>query len=251
MKIKPRSPESFFYEGAQTGMLLIHGFTGSTAEMQPMGRFFQNQGYTVHAPLLAGHGTVPEEMKQTRWQDWWKSVLQGYDRLASFGCKRVFAAGLSMGGLLALRLTLHRPVDALISLNTPIEVRDKRIKWAKYVHYLRPFIPRGDKKEVHIEKEMFPYERFPLVCVASLWELIRVVKKEIGLVKTPVLVLQSQHDETIEPASARYIYSQIGADYKELKYYGNSGHILTLDREREQVFRDVHAFISRVIPEKK
>ncbi|CEH32231.1 hypothetical protein AM501_30500 [Aneurinibacillus migulanus] len=247
MKAKRRSPETFLYSGGKVGLLLLHGFTGSTAEMQPMGRFFHKLGFTVYAPLLAGHGTTPEEMAETRWPDWWQSALDGYERLEEEGCERIAVAGLSMGGLLTMRLAYHRHPFALILLNTPVDVRDKRIRWARYVHHIRPYIPRGGTKEAHIESELFPYERSPVACIASLWSLINLTKKEMNRVKVPTLVVQSTIDETVEPASGDYIYSHIGSNYKEMKRYHKSGHIITLDKEREHVFRDIADFLEIII----
>jgi carboxylesterase len=247
VKAKPRSPETFLYSGGKTGLLLLHGFTGSTAEMQPMGRFFHKLGFTVHAPLLAGHGTTPEEMAKTRWADWWQSAVEGYDRLVQEGCERIVVAGLSMGGLLTLRLAYHRTPAAVISLNAPVGVRDKRIRWAKYVHYVRPYIPRSEKKEVHIESEIVPYDRSPVVCAASLWELITLMRKEMVQVKVPALIIQSINDETVEPSSGDYIYSHICSNYKEIKQYHKSGHIITLDKEREHVFQDIADFLEKIV----
>ncbi|AMA71805.1 MULTISPECIES: alpha/beta hydrolase [Aneurinibacillus] len=247
MKAKPRSPETFLYPGGEAGLLLLHGFTGSTAEMQPMGRYFQRFGYTVYAPLLAGHGTTPEQMAKTRWPDWWQSAVDGYERLVREGCRQIVVAGLSMGGLLALRLSYYRPLQAVVSLNAPVDVRDKRIRWAKYVHYVRPYIPRSEAKEAHIESELFPYERSPVVCIASLWEFMMLVKKELRRVTAPTLVIQSTNDETIEPVSGDYIYSHIGSKYKEIKHYHKSGHIITLDKERERVFQSVSDFLQKIL----
>ncbi|WCN38223.1 alpha/beta hydrolase [Aneurinibacillus uraniidurans] len=246
MKSKRRSPEAFTYEGGEKGILLIHGFTGSTAELQPMGRYFQRLGYTVHAPLLAGHGTSPEDMAKTRWTDWWQSVQEGYENLKQAGCSSIAAVGLSMGGLFALRVAHQYPVVAAIAMNAPIEVRDKRIRWARYARYVKPYIPRRGRKPDHIESGIIPYDRDPLVCIASLWDLIGTVKKELSYITIPTLVMQSEQDETIEPASADYIYEQIRSNYKEIQRYAKSGHIITLDKEREHVFSDAAAFLDRI-----
>jgi carboxylesterase len=50
----------------------------------------------------------------------------------------------------------------------------------------------------------------------------------------------------VEPRSAHYIYEKIGSPVKHLKWYNKSSHIITLDREREQLFADVDAFIQEV-----
>lgn len=49
--------EPFFFEGNRIGVLVQHGFTGTTQSMRGIGEVFANQGYTVYGPRLAGHGT--------------------------------------------------------------------------------------------------------------------------------------------------------------------------------------------------
>lgn len=247
MRIELRKPDPFFYPGGETGILLIHGFTGSTADMAPMGDFYKKLGYTVHAPLLAGHGTSPEDMAKTSWLDWWQSTLEGYDELVRYGCKRIAVAGLSMGGLLTLRLSLYRPTFALLPMNPAISPRDKKIRWAKYVHYFYSKAHKSDPKEEHIENERFPYSYTPVVCASSLWQLVNIVKKELPKIKTPVFLQQAEKDETVFPQGASYIYEKIGSNYREIKYYPRSGHIITLDLERERVFQDGEAFIQKVL----
>ena len=54
--------EPFFLPGSgKSGVLLIHGFTGTPAEMVLLGEYLQQQGYSVLAVRLCGHalcGTI-------------------------------------------------------------------------------------------------------------------------------------------------------------------------------------------------
>jgi carboxylesterase len=54
----PADPSAFSLPGDDTGILLIYGFTGSPAEMRLLSRALHNRGWTVHAPLLSGHGIL-------------------------------------------------------------------------------------------------------------------------------------------------------------------------------------------------
>ena len=130
-----RRPFPLFYQGVQIerGVLLIHGFTGSTRELDPLARYLHQQGLTVHAPLLKGHGTTPEEMSRTTWVDWWASALKGYRLLKEKGCRQLVVIGFSMGGLLALKLAQYQQVNGIVSLCTPLVVRDPRLGLARYV----------------------------------------------------------------------------------------------------------------------
>ena len=56
---------SFFWKGGETGVLLLHGLTATTAEVRPLAKRLLNEGYTVSGMLLPGHGTTPENLSHT------------------------------------------------------------------------------------------------------------------------------------------------------------------------------------------
>jgi len=242
-----RSPDPFFYAGGETGILLIHGFTGTPSEMRPMGRYLNGRGYTVCAPLLAGHGTRPEEMERTDWTDWWQSVRDGYDRLKrEVQVRQVIAMGLSMGGVLALYLASQRELAGVVSLNAPVYLRDKRHHLAGAIWRIMPYLKRNGSKPRHIEEHLVPYDRTPVKCVASLNRLIALVRRRLPEVSVPALVVQGKKDETVVPKSALYIYHHLSSGDKQLSWYETSGHIITLDKDRERLFAEVDAFVRRV-----
>jgi carboxylesterase len=244
MRIIKRSPDPFTFKGTHsTGVLLIHGFTGSPSELRRLGGYLNDQGYTVHAPLLAGHGKTAEVMNQTGHSDWYSSALEGYDHLCELGVDHVVVAGLSMGGLLALKLAAEEDVDAVIPMCAPIFIKDRRAILSHVIKYLIPYIPRGSVKKAHIEEEIVPLDRTPVGCVASLRKLLKGVRDQLPLVKSPAYIVQAGMDETVDPNSSNYIYQHIGSDIKEMKLYPASSHIITLDHDREKLFSDIVKFI--------
>ena len=46
--------KSYKLAGNEIGCLLIHGFTSTPAEMYPLAKFLNNNGYTVYSILLSG-----------------------------------------------------------------------------------------------------------------------------------------------------------------------------------------------------
>ena len=110
---------SFLWEGGPTGVLLMHGYTATTAEVRPLARILNQQGYTVAGPLLPGHNTRPEDANRYHWRDWVRSVEESYLRLAAH-CERVISGGESMGALLALCLASEHPeVIAILAYAAP------------------------------------------------------------------------------------------------------------------------------------
>ena len=132
-----KGAEEFLLEGTNNkGVLLIHGYTGTPAEMRLLGDHLHQEGYTVLGVLLPGHGTKPENLNETNWQDWYAAAEEGFKRLEE-SCSEVMVAGLSMGGLLAIKVAAELPVSKAAFLAAPIYVQDKR---APFLPLLRHFI---------------------------------------------------------------------------------------------------------------
>ena len=98
----------FFLPGGRDGVLLIHGLTGTPAEMRFVGKGLHRQGYSVLGMQLAGHCGSEDDLLATGWRDWYRSVTEAADRLAG-KVDRLFVGGLSMGAILALKLAADRP----------------------------------------------------------------------------------------------------------------------------------------------
>src|SRR4030095_3322107 len=101
--------EPFTLEGGDTGVLLVHGFTGSPQGLRPWGEALHAAGLTVHCPLLPGHGTHWEDLVGVRWRAWVGAVKAAYDRLLAAGMRAGGVGALSLGGGLGLRPARHAP----------------------------------------------------------------------------------------------------------------------------------------------
>ena len=235
--------EPLFLLGGDCGVLLIHGFTGSPAEMGLLGEFLHTKGYTVLVPRLSGHGTSVEEMADTNWAHWYRTVEDAYHILKSI-CSRIIVIGLSMGGLLALKLGTEYPVDKIVSLSTPIFIVDKRLDLLPVYRMFRKFVPKRRKKYADVApKYTVGYEFTPLRSLSSLLKLIQHVDTLLPSVAVPTLIIQGRHDHTVQARSGQYIYDHIGTKEKKLIWLDKSGHIVTIDIERERVFGYIADFI--------
>ena len=114
----------FRLPGGRSGVLLIHGLTGTPTEMRFVAKGLNRNGFTVHGMQLAGHCGDEEDLLKTGWRDWYRSVCEAADRLRG-EVDHMFVAGLSMGALLALKLAADRPdqVDGLGLYGTHVLLR--------------------------------------------------------------------------------------------------------------------------------
>ncbi|MDW7675168.1 MAG: alpha/beta fold hydrolase [Bacillota bacterium] len=247
MKIKEKSKEPFYFAGGKTGCLLVHGFTGSPSEMRLLGESLAAEGYTVLGILLAGHGKTPADLKKTYWHDWYQSVVEGYTRLSK-ECDDIYAIGLSMGGALCIYSASELQLKGLISICAPIYLADKKSVLAPLFKYVIDYYPKKfSEREQSLNEEMarFTYQKIPLKALDNLLKLIRAVRKRLDKVDTPALIIQSFSDKVVLPKSADYIYKNIGSREKELVYLDKSGHLATIDSDREKVFKLIKQFMQK------
>lgn len=235
--------EPFFLPGGDRGIILIHGFTGSPAEVRLLGEFLHSEGYTVLAPRLCGHGTTVEEMANTKWPHWYSAVEDAYHMIKSL-CTSVSVIGLSMGGLLAFKLAAEYQVDKIISLSTPIFIADKRLDMLPVYRMFRAFVPKKRKVYADIGPQYsVGYTATPLSSLSSLLDLIGHADRLLPAMQAPVLIVQSHRDHTVEPRSAEYIFDKIASPQKTLLWLEKSGHLVTIDIEHEHVFQKISEFL--------
>lgn len=245
MKIRSRDVEPFDFPGNQIGCLLIHGFTGSPGEMRPLGEHLHKNGYTVKGLLLPGHGTKVEDLAATNWGDWYSEVEKGYRDLQK-QCDKIFVIGLSMGGALALHLAANEKIEGgIVSICAPIFLTKKKAYLAPWAKYFIKFSKKNKSSGKNLQS--FWYDQYPTQGVAELVKGISVIKSELKKITNPILVIQSSLDKTVVPESGQYIYDNIGSKDKRIFWLNNSGHIATLDRERERVFLWTEDFINGIL----
>lgn len=242
-----KGAEPFLYPGGERGVLLIHGFTGSPAEMRLMGQYLAERGYTVYAPRLPGHGTDPYDMEKTNWRQWYGAVEDGLHLMRDI-CRDTSVAGLSMGGLLAMLLAVEYPVSRVVSMSAPIYIADERLRWLSVYRMFRRFVPKRRRKLDVAAEYNVGYNTTPLRSLSSLLQLMQLVKSNLSKLHAPLLVVQSKAEHTVRPESADYIYQQAGSHEKELVWLEKSGHVITLDIEREILFQRVAGFLANPVP---
>lgn len=238
-----KGAEEFMLQGTNgKGVLLIHGYTGTPAEMRLLGDHLHEQGYTVLGVRLPGHGTKPEELNETVWQDWYAAAEEGFKRL-EVCCSEVMVAGLSMGGALTIKVAAELPVTKAAILSAPIYVYDKRLPFLSILRFFIRYIKKRKRNYFVAEKYNLSYDFMPTKPLVSLFSLVDICKKELlKKITVPCIVLQSKIEHTVRPESAQYIYDKISSEKKKLVWFKNSGHILTLDVEREEVFKEISKF---------
>lgn len=239
--------EPFQHAGDRTGVLLVHGFTGSPKSMRPWGEYLAGQGRTVLVPRLPGHGTAWKDLNLTTWHDWYAEVDRSRRELSDT-CDHVFVMGLSMGATLTLRLAEEHPdVVAGIVLVNPIVHSERPDRFL--LPLVSKFIPAFPGIVNDIKKpgqDEGGYPKLPLKAAYSLTKLWGVVKSDIAKISCPVLLLHSSEDHVVEPSNSAWVLEHlVAADVTEV-VLENSYHVATLDNDADLIFSKSAEFISRL-----
>ncbi len=242
IKISQRTHKTINLEGKkEIGCFLVHGFTGTPGEMEPLAKFLNSQGYAVYAPLLAGHGTSPEDLSQTSAEEILESARRGLNKISH--CKKKVLMGLSMGGLISGLLARDGDVDGLVFMGTPVYMVDRSIYLSPFIKPLKPYIKK-DSSNNDYPLEPTTYNWIPTRAVSQLLRLRKDFIASLPEITAPSLILHGAYDEKVKVESMDYIYHNLGSEKKAQVLLEASHHIVTLDKERNKVFQNVEKFLT-------
>ena len=244
--MKLASPKPFTFEAGERAVLLLHGFTGNSADVRMLGRYLETKGYTCHAPIYKGHGVPPEQLVHTGPEDWWKDVMEAYQHLKDKGYEKIAAVGLSLGGVFSLKLAYTMPIIGVVPMCAPMYIKSEEIMYQGILAYAREYKKRERKSPEKIEEELFAFKQTPMNTLKALQELIRDVRNNIDMIYAPTFVVQARHDEMINTDSANIIYNGVESNVKEIKWYEDSTHVITLDKQRDELHEDVYNFLEQL-----
>jgi carboxylesterase len=234
-----------FHAGhGRTAVLFCHGFTGSPRSLRDWAETTAAAGHRVALPRLPGHGTCWQELDVTDWRDWYACVDREFNTLAA-EADRVFVAGLSMGGALALRLAEHHRgrVAGLILVNPAVLAYPKD----RLVGVVSKFVSSVGAIGSDIAKpgiDKLSYDRTPLHATHSMMRMWVEVRAGLDLVVCPTLVFRSAVDHVVPAASTQLILDHISSEDIAEHVLTRSYHLATMDYDAEQIFEGALSFIA-------
>ncbi|MGP1664506.1 MAG: alpha/beta hydrolase [Rhodanobacter sp.] len=261
----------FFFEGGRSGVLLIHGLTGTPMEMRLLGKGLNKAGFTVHGVQLAGHCGNVEDLLATGWHDWYASVQKAADELHE-KVDQLFVGGLSMGALLALKLAADRPQQiagvgvygatfrydgwsiprlARLSFLLPLL---KKIGIGRERSFMEqpPYGIRDERLRAQITTAMLGGDSAaaglpgnPWYSLAEMYGLAASVRRQLPQVSSPCLVAHASEDDVASISNAELVVRKVNAP-TELLLLDDSYHMITIDKQRRTLIKHSAAFFGAI-----
>jgi carboxylesterase len=254
-------------------VLLLHGLCSSPLEVRLFARTLRNHGFLVVTPAIPGYGAREADPGQPPiepdFRSWIDSATEEIDRLAAMHTQ-ITICGVSLGATLALAVAAERSakVDGLSLISTTLFFDGWNMSPLRMLLPLACYTPLG---RFYRYRETPPYgvknervrawiaeqlERGPLssagasrIPTPSLREadrLIRHVKRSLGRVSAPTLLIHAREDDIASLANVDFVRRRIGSGFVGVFVVDDSYHMITLDNDRDLAAQKSAQFFNAV-----
>jgi carboxylesterase len=223
----------------RTGILLVHGFTGSPISLRPLAELLAARGFTVELPLLPGHGSTWRDMLKARYDDW-RAHVEASVRALATRTDRVLIVGLSMGGTLALDVAsgTGARVAGVVTINA--QILDRKgivVKLGPYLEKILPVVPAkvagltsNDIAKPFVAEQAYGW--VPSAAGNSLLRALPRVRVQLSRMPCPVVVMYSRNDHSVSPENSRALLRLIRCPELSELVLERSYHVATLDYDQ-------------------
>ena len=206
-------------------VVYIHGFSASRLETAPVAeRVARELGANTFYTRLAGHGRSGAAMGEPSPQDWMADAVEAV-RIGKTLGERVLVISCSTGSTLATWLatsTEGNSVAAHAFISPNFGPKDKRSEiingpWGKNIALALEGENRGWTPADSRETEAWT-TRYPTKALFPMMAMVKHVREsDLSTFQTPVLVLYSEKDQTVDPTETLSAYTRMGAPLKTIE----------------------------------
>lgn len=231
-------------------VLALHGFGDTPQSLGYLALACHRRGWTVHVPLLPGHGHSLEAFAASSSDDWEGGARQALRVLLS-SHQRVAVVGQSMGAALGALVSADEPRVAacawlapLLS-TTPVMERVARLWWLAGL--VKPVLRSRDSRSIHDPAERARARGYGMLPLRLFPELVRLVHRAVSVlprVQAPTLVLQSREDNRVRSAGTEAAFARLGSPVRDLRWVTGAGHVIAVDYGHEAVCEQVADWIA-------
>lgn len=248
MKDLSKYADPFSHESdSNIGVVLFHGFTSTPSSVMEYGQGLAKAGFNVELPCLTGHGQTWKDLAASTRFDWLDDAEAALAKMRE-RASVIFAAGLSMGGLLALHLAQKEPkIAGTILINHAMTLQDDwRLALLPVMKYIIPYVTAVGGDICCPEAKERAYDRTPTKGVHELMQLIEMIEAGLSKVTQPTLIFKSPKDHVIPEKAVDITLAKIGSEDVRLIKLESSYHVATLDYDLKLITEESVKFIEEI-----
>lgn len=232
------------------GVVLLHGYMAAPYEVKELADYLNLLGHWVYVPRVKGHGTAPEDLAATTYEDWVNSVDEGYAIINSL-CRTVVVGGFSNGAGLALDAAWRLPdIAAVFAICPPLKLQNYAARFVPALDMWNLVMSKFGRDQVkkefvenHPEHPDINYVRNPIASVRQLELFMNRLEGKLGEISVPALVVQSIDDPVVDEKGSRRVFELLGSAEKRYILFNLDRHGILLGPGARWVHRTVGSFI--------
>ncbi|TFF95327.1 alpha/beta fold hydrolase [Candidatus Thorarchaeota archaeon] len=232
---------------ATAAFLLIHGFCAAPDEVRTLADYLSARGIASFSVQIAGHNTTPEDLRDTTWQDWYNSVVRGLHVVRSWDYERIFVAGFSLGGALAVMLAPREDdIEGLVLIAPALNLFGVLPRLVPILKHFMEFrdIDVEKAQEVY-EVKRTKYDREPVSAYHELLKLQKMARESLGAITVPAVIIQGKEDKTISPKNGQIAYDGIASETKVLHIIDEAEHVIPCHHTRHEAYQLIGEFLEK------
>ncbi len=263
---KEAAPIFITHPKKDTVILFLHGYKGTPYNVKKIARFFAKK-YNIIMPLYPGHGTTIDDFQKTYFSQWYNYVRSLYIKYRK-KYKRIYICGISMGGVICLKLAEEfnskekGMPDGVITVASPVffnkvigegVLYDWRLYFSRIASWFVSSL-KEHKKEVDEDgaEKWLGYEGQNFLKQVHSFKMgMYYVRKNLSKIKAPLLLMHSRGDKTAPFENLFYIARCVSSDdvhirMFDLRQWDHKRHLLSLYHSTiNKVQSEINFFISR------
>ncbi|KGR77742.1 alpha/beta hydrolase [Ureibacillus manganicus] len=241
--------KDIYFKGSKHAILLLHSFTSSAKEMSGLAKQLHEHGFSCYALNYKGHGESPERLFESSVEEAWQSAKSAFQFLQDEGHEEIIVIGQSLGGVMALRLASQSACKAIVVISAPVVERPIESLENRVRHYTKRYYSLKNESQQWIDGFMKQHFPRPVEKIKALQQFIANTKNILPSLNKPICLCKGGLDDVVFHESIDFIERNVQSNHKNKITYPNSGHLITLDKDRDYLFQDIHLFIRQIVEE--
>lgn len=215
----------FLHDTETPLVLLLHGSSGTPAEMRDLGTHLHAHGISAYSPRIGVVGT----RDRTRSWEGWVSQAQVAIEICGAASSSAFVCGLSLGGAVTLMLAERSQVKGIILLAPALYPKMGIKAW--FLQAARVVTPTLFYHFAGWNGEVL--------------QAMEYAKKNGGDIGIPLLAIQASDDTHLSSKGLKYLRRRARHADTEIHLLPTGSHVVTRGETKEQVFELVTKFVER------
>lgn len=176
----------------------------------------------------------------------WETAKRDFQFLQSEGHENVIVIGQSLGGVMALRLATNSACQALIVMSAPLMERPINSLENRIRSFTKRYYYSHQQSEESLEDFIRQHFPRPITKLRALQQFLLNTQEVLPSISKPICLVKGALDADVYKDSIDLIEEIVKSPFKKKLTYSNSGHLVTIDKDREHLYEDIQLFIEKV-----